>query len=434
MARLQHPNIVRLIDRGLASGGLLFAVLEYIPGETLRDFMQNNGRLTLLDTVELMAQLLDALAFLHAHQVIHRDLKPENVMVTSTGTDLRAKVIDFGLATDNGEPSFVTGAGGTPAYCAPEQLRGDPCVAATDIYAWALIFVECLNARPCLQGADVHEIVQRQLSPSAVPLPEKLLGQPLSRLLNHALRKDVRSRAGDAALLHRELMQYQLQLRDGSNNLEKAWTGVALSATRRVGTLKLATLDSTQASSDDNYTPLSRTVLCLTLRLYPTRIASVALPELQEMREQHMHWISNLVLAEQGHFAGTLGDRMLFHFDGYLQRPLPFLRPATLTLDLSTQVQRRSRVLEVRHGVRLEVSSALHTIALASPRDIHASNTASNLVLHLSGIAEPGAILLSTDAHDACADGVQVERYIIRAGSGYPIGVPIYRLLGINHM
>ena len=146
------------------------------------------------DTAGLMAQLLDALAFLHAHHIVHRDLKPENVMVVSSGTNLHAKVLDFGLASHHGEPQFTAGAEGTPAYCAPEQLRGEACGPATDIYAWALMFVECLSARPSIQGASLTEVLQRQMSMETVPLPEELQGSPLGTLLQQALQKDVRRR------------------------------------------------------------------------------------------------------------------------------------------------------------------------------------------------------------------------------------------------
>jgi len=102
LAMLQHAHVVRLIDKGIAQGGLIFAVLEFIPGETLRDFLRHNGRMSLLDTLNLMVQLLDVLASLHKHGIVHRDIKPENVMVVPTGASLHAKVFDFGLASHHG--------------------------------------------------------------------------------------------------------------------------------------------------------------------------------------------------------------------------------------------------------------------------------------------------------------------------------------------
>ncbi len=409
LAMLQHANVVRLIDKGMANGGLLFAVLEFIPGETLRDYLQRNGRLGLPDTIALMAQVLDVLAFLHARHIVHRDLKPENIMVVPTAGALHAKVLDFGLASYHGEPLFVGGVDGTPAYCAPEQLRGELCLPATDIYAWALIFVECVNARPGVSGAGIAEVLEHQLSTTAIALPEELLGPPLTALLRRTLHKDARQRADDATHLHGELTQCLRQLR-GEQPVPDAPL-LALARKTPDSTAQQMTLDAVQPTVAPHAGPLHQIIVCLTVRVYPRPSASVTLSDLQQMREDQMQWCANAVQTEHGHIAGTLGDCMVFYFEPNFDSARSLHLAANLAIQLCARVQRKSRMLDVQHGVRLEISGALHTASLHSHRDTSGYNQAANMALHLNSLAEPGAIIVSPCAHGELDGSVAMEIY-----------------------
>lgn len=423
LAMLQHAHVVRLIDKGLAEGGLIFAVLEFIPGETLRDFLQRNGGLPLPDTMALMAQLLDALTFLHQHQVVHRDLKPENLMVVSTGTALHLKLLDFGLASHKGEPRFVTGAEGTPAYCAPEQLRAEPCTPATDLYAWALIFLECLSARPCVQGADLGEVLQRQLDAEPVALPEELADHPVAPLLRQALHKDLRQRASDAAGLYLDLMQCLAQLR----GTRQAWPAPGTPADGGARQLTLDSMDIPAAGPASAEHALG--ILCVGLRLYPARNSSLALPYLQEMREQQMRWCANAVQGGQGQSAGVLGDCMLFHFEQGASSAQNLQQAAVAAMDLCTRVQRRSRLLEVQHGVRLEISGGIHSVRPASRHDASSRNQGANVALHLNSVAEPGAIVASQHARRELAANMQFEEYLGTAAARHAGEERVFRLM-----
>lgn len=422
LAMLQHAHVVRLIDKGMAEGGRIFAVLEFIPGETLRDFLQNNGPLPLPDTLALMAQLLDALTFLHQHQVVHRDLKPENLMIVSTGTALHLKLLDFGLASHQGEPRFMTGVEGTPAYCAPEQLRGEPCVPATDIYAWALIFLECLSARPCVQGADVAEVLQRQLSAEPVALPDELAGHPVAPMLRQALRKDLRQRAADAAGLYLDLVQCLAQLRGARQALPAPAAPVD-------GGARQLTLDSMDIQAQPPDAEHALGILCVGLRLYPARNSSLALPYLQEMREQQMRWCANAVQGGQGQSAGVLGDCMLFHFEQGASSAQNLQQAAVAAMDLCTRVQRRSRLLEVQHGVRLEISGGIHSVRPASRHDASTLNQGANVALHLNSVAEPGAIVASQHARRELAANMQFEEYLGTAAAQHAGEDRVFRLM-----
>ncbi|WP_411878053.1 protein kinase domain-containing protein [Polaromonas sp. YR568] len=403
LAMLQHAHVVKLIDKGLAAGGLLFAVLEFIPGETLRDFLQRNGGLPLPDAMALMAQLLDALTFLHQHQVVHRDLKPENIMVVSTGRALHLTLLDFGLASHHGEPRFMAGAEGTPAYCAPEQLRGEACVPATDIYAWALIFLECLSARPCVQGADVNEVLHHQLGAAPFALPDELAGQPVAPLLRQALHKDLRRRTADAAGLYLDLAQCLAQLRGTRQG--------PLTPAAPVDAVKQLTLDSMDIAARPSSGEHALGILCVGLRLYPARNASLALPYLQEIREQQMRWCANAVQGGQGQSAGVLGDCMLFHFEQGASGEQNLRQAAVAAMDLCARVQRRSRLLEIQHGVRLEISGAIHSVTPDSRGDASSRNRGANVALHLNSVAGPGAIVASQHARRELAANMRFEAY-----------------------
>jgi serine/threonine protein kinase len=217
-AQLNHPHIVRLLDKGRTAEHQLYAVFEFIPGTTLKDWLLRKGSLSAATTVEIMAQILDALTYAHAQGIVHRDLKPQNIMISEINNGLYAKILDFGIATiipkiQAREPSALTLSEdiiGTPSYSAPEQLRGEPATTATDLYAWGLLMLECLTGKPVIQGATLTEILHKQLSQQEIALPPALAQHPLGILLRSALQKNSRQRASDAGRLHTHLRAINL--------------------------------------------------------------------------------------------------------------------------------------------------------------------------------------------------------------------------------
>ena len=201
-AAFSHPHIVRLIDSGEVDDGRLYAVFEYVSGMTLRQLLDAEGKLEPGEALHLMIQVLDALACAHAQGVVHRDLKPENVMVTHSGLRRNATVLDFGLGGfsahgTGAEASRLTASReilGTPAYAAPEQLRGDPVTACSDLYSWGLILLECLTGEVVMTGRTAHETLMKQLGPEPVPIPAWLREQRLGRLLVAITAKDAAAR------------------------------------------------------------------------------------------------------------------------------------------------------------------------------------------------------------------------------------------------
>jgi eukaryotic-like serine/threonine-protein kinase len=144
-ARLSHPSIASVFDYG-ESGGLPFIVMELVHGETLADRLHREGRLPQDEAVRISAAVASALQVAHDAGIVHRDVKPGNVMLTPSG-DVR--VLDFGIAAATGIPLTATGARmGTATYLSPEQARGEPPTAASDIYSFGVMLYEMLAGRP----------------------------------------------------------------------------------------------------------------------------------------------------------------------------------------------------------------------------------------------------------------------------------------------
>ena len=151
LARLAHPGIARLLDAGVAPTRQPYLVLEYIDGEPIDEYA-NRRALPAADRVQLVLQVLDALAHAHANLVIHRDIKPSNILVTPDGT---VKLLDFGIAKlldsgSGGHATALTVEGGrvlTPDFAAPEQILGEAVTTATDVHAVGVLLYLLLSGQ-----------------------------------------------------------------------------------------------------------------------------------------------------------------------------------------------------------------------------------------------------------------------------------------------
>jgi serine/threonine protein kinase len=163
LARLSHPNIARLLDAGVSATGQPYLVLEYIHGQSI-DVFADERRLTVVERIRLVIDVLAAVGHAHANLIVHCDLKPSNILIDGDGA---AKLLDFGIAKllaseAREEANTLTRAGRalTPEYAAPEQVRGGPVVMATDVYAiGVLLYVLLTGRRPYeLTGRSAAEI------------------------------------------------------------------------------------------------------------------------------------------------------------------------------------------------------------------------------------------------------------------------------------
>jgi serine/threonine protein kinase len=145
-ARVAHPNVVPVIDRG-EHEGVPYMAQKFITGGSLEDKIKREGKLSLREAVELCTQVADGLDALHAVGLIHRDVKPGNVLLDADG---RAYITDFGLMKDR-TASVLTRPGqalGSMDYMAPEQIRGEDVTAQSDVYALGCMMFECLTGHP----------------------------------------------------------------------------------------------------------------------------------------------------------------------------------------------------------------------------------------------------------------------------------------------
>jgi serine/threonine-protein kinase len=199
-ARMSHPNIVQVFDQGTDSG-VLYLAMEYLPGRTLRDVLNQRGPFAPTAAVAVLDAVLDALASAHRAGIIHRDVKPENVILTDDG---RVKVADFGLARAATATTSTTGTLiGTPAYLAPELVTRGITDARADVYAAGILLFEMLTGRQPFTG-EVPLHVAFQHVHEDIPPPSTLVpGLPpeLDDLVAVATARNPSDRPADANAL-----------------------------------------------------------------------------------------------------------------------------------------------------------------------------------------------------------------------------------------
>jgi serine/threonine-protein kinase len=166
--KVSSPSVIRIHDLGEARPGLLYLSMEYFAGRTLTELISQRGVVPLKDAQDMLQQIAAGLEAAHQAGVIHRDLKPSNVLVGERGM---VKIIDFGLATTAvGDGLTATGAIlGTPHYMAPEQVRGKPVDARTDIYALGALTYHLVCGRPPFAGDNPIAIGFAHISEPVVP-------------------------------------------------------------------------------------------------------------------------------------------------------------------------------------------------------------------------------------------------------------------------
>src|SRR5579871_1593211 len=217
-SRLDHPNTVRLIDFGQTKEGLLFIAMEFLHGRSLRQEIDKLQKLPPPRALRIVSQVCASLSEAHNQGIIHRDIKPDNIyLVEMKGAGDYVKVLDFSVAKLDAPDAQVTRAGvvfGTPAYMSPEQGRGVPLDARSDIYAVGVVAYEMLTGKPPFDAPMPTDVVRMHLSQQPPPLTGA--PEPLSRLVMKALEKDAGGRQQSAEQLDAECQECLTELQPGA--------------------------------------------------------------------------------------------------------------------------------------------------------------------------------------------------------------------------
>ncbi len=219
LARLSHPNIARFIDAGINEHGSPWLALEYVQGQTLSAWCQQN-RPSLRQRLEMFLNICAAVEHAHRHLVVHRDLKPSNVMVNVDG---EPRLLDFGIAKLLDSSNEFTASALTPAYAAPEQIRGQTITTSTDVYALGLMLFRLLaGALPSkresnslaqvLLHLDAEETQRISRTAAAhqseLPYEARLLQGDLDAIVSKAMRAAPEARFGSVAEFAADLRRY----------------------------------------------------------------------------------------------------------------------------------------------------------------------------------------------------------------------------------
>jgi eukaryotic-like serine/threonine-protein kinase len=253
-ASLSHPNIVSIYDRGEAEGTYYIA-MEVIEGRSLKELILTRGPLPIVEAVHYARQILQALRFAHRHGIIHRDIKPHNNLIGEQGL----KVTDFGIARYG--PSQMTEAGsimGTAQYLSPEQARGAPVTASSDLYSVGIVLYEMLTGRVPFTGDSAIEIAMKHLNdwpkPPSKSRPE--IPEEIDHIVLRALSKAPEDRYQSAEEFIEDLERVEAGLPISPETSEAA---TALLTVAPIGaSTEVLSGDATRVTTPRPYTPPRR--------------------------------------------------------------------------------------------------------------------------------------------------------------------------------
>jgi eukaryotic-like serine/threonine-protein kinase len=230
LTKLDHENLVRVVDFGRTQSGRPFLVMDHLRGRTLKELVQELGALPVHEAVELTRQILRGLAEVHNAGIIHRDLKPDNVFVCgpdgATAAELasagRVKILDFGIVkvvTDHDRarlghvpPTEEGMLVGTPAYLSPEQALAQTVTPAADLYAVGGILGHLVTGEAPFRGTSQLELLRAHVMEPPVPPSARVpSAAPVDAVVLHALRKKPEERFQSTAQFLRALEELRLE-------------------------------------------------------------------------------------------------------------------------------------------------------------------------------------------------------------------------------
>jgi eukaryotic-like serine/threonine-protein kinase len=251
-AGLSHPNIVSIYDRGQAEGTYYIA-MEVIEGRSLKELILTRGPLPIGQAIAYTLEMLEALRFAHRHGIIHRDIKPHNILIGE-----RLKVTDFGIARAGA--SQMTEAGsimGTAQYLSPEQARGAPVTASSDLYSIGIVLYEMLTGKVPFTGDSAIEIAMKHLNELPKP-PSKIrpeIPEELDQVVLRALAKAPEDRYQTAEEFAEDLHRVEAGLPLAPETTEAA-TAILTAPTAAIGgTTEVLAEEATRVAAPRPATP-----------------------------------------------------------------------------------------------------------------------------------------------------------------------------------
>ncbi|XXY46115.1 TOMM system kinase/cyclase fusion protein [Sorangium sp. So ce269] len=441
--QLHHPNIVRLIDSGQADEAVVYSVFEFVPGKDLAHILTDEGPLDPREARHFMLQILDALGCAHAQGVIHRDLKPANLMIIPTGARRNVLVLDFGIGALTAEAkrdekariTLTNESVGTPAYAAPEQLRGQPPTPRSDLYSWGLVFLECLTGRRVIAGDTAADVIFNQLSTDPVPIPANILNHPLGDILRRATAKDAAARNVTTEGLLRELEECDvngLRPKGASARFQPVAPHV------RTETVEVA-MQWSGAGLPKQLVEGERrqiTAVCCSLSASSVARGPVDAEEFDQLLGLQQEACTMIARRFNGHVAGVLGDTVMFYFGYPTAREDAARRAAEAAREMVADLLRRRAAIEAEREIRIELRIGIHT-GLVIARELrdptiagvgYVVGTTPSLAARLSAAAEPGGILVSGETRRLLRRHFALEEDGTRSLDGFKAPVEVFQL------
>ncbi len=202
---LSHPNIVNMYDVG-EEDGIYYLVMEYVPGQTLKQYINQRGMLPIGEALDIMEQLTSAMAHAHHFEIVHRDIKPHNILIRNDGV---VKVTDFGIATATSATAIThtNSVLGSVHYLSPEQARGGIANKQSDIYSLGIVMFELLTGRQPFSGESAVAIALKHLQ-NETPSPKRWnpdIPQSVENIILKATAKDPFHRYQSANAMKRDI-------------------------------------------------------------------------------------------------------------------------------------------------------------------------------------------------------------------------------------
>ncbi len=214
-ASIEHPNIVSVLEVGQRRDTTYYIVQELLEGISLRRHLEERGRLSVEEALEVLVPIMGALVAAHRKDIIHRDIKPENILLArSPAGDTVPKLIDFGIARMSGQKGELdTEVGvllGTPSYMSPEQAEGAPVDHGADIWAVGAVLYELLSGTRPFMAASAALVVEKIRSESPPPITTLVPGLPgeIAEVVHQALERDPDRRFPSMASFLRAVLDY----------------------------------------------------------------------------------------------------------------------------------------------------------------------------------------------------------------------------------